>query len=561
MSCNVPVMVVLGNPPYSVSSSNKSKWITGLLETYKKDLNEKNIQPLSDDYIKFIRFGQHHVEKSGDGVLAYISNNSFLDGVIHRQMRKSLLETFDEIYIVDLHGNSRKKEVCPDGSKDENVFDIMQGVSINIFIKKSKSKKLRPIIELANVYHCDLYGRREEKYTELLNGDLVSMGFKKIDYESPYYFFIPKDFVEKDEYNKGFGIKDLFALNSSGIKTARDNLTIQNTKEKMQKIINDFASLEAKEARKRYELGKVCENETILQAQQDLKDSELDENLIQSICYRPFDMRFTYYTGKSEGFHSRPRREVMRHMLTGENYTLVATRRVTTFKNYQHIFISKSLVESAFVSNKASEWGYVFPLYLYSDHDSSRTPNFHPEAIDKFANGLKLKFVPEKTYEADTFAPLDVLDYIYAVLHSPKYREKYQEFLKIDFSKVPYPTNAQKFWRLVDLGGKLRRIHLLESDDLRTLKINYPESGDNIVDKVKYVDSKVYINATQYFGDVPEITWNFYIGGYQPAQKWLKDRKGRSLNSDDIRHYQKIINALYLTDKIMREIDETVELF
>ncbi|GHU21908.1 hypothetical protein FACS189472_14730 [Alphaproteobacteria bacterium] len=545
MSCNVPVMVVLGNPPYSVSSSNKSKWITGLLKTYKKNLHEKNIQPLSDDYIKFIRYGQHHVEKSGAGVLAYISNNSFLDGVIHRQMRKSLLETFDEIYIVDLHGNSRKKESCPDGSKDENVFDIMQGVSINIFIKKSKD------IELANVYHVDLYGRRKEKYAGLLDGNLESMGFKKIQYETPYYFFVPKDFSQKSGYYKGLGIKDLFMLNLSGVETGRDKLTIKNTTEEMQKTINDFAFLEIEEARKKYYLGKDGRDWTIASAQRDLKDSKLDKNLIQPICYRPFDVRFTYYTGKTKGFHKRPGREIMRHMLDKENCGLM-TQRGVAGNQISHIFICNKLCERSS--------SCIAPLYLYSDHDSSRTPNFHPEAIDKFADGLKLKFIPEKTAEADTFAPLDVLDYIYAVLHSPKYREKYQEFLKIDFPKVPYPTDAKKFWQLVDLGGKLRQIHLLESDDPRTLKINYPESGDNVVNKVKYLDNKVYINATQYFGYVPEIAWNFYIGGYQPAQKWLKDRKGRSLNSDDIRHYQKIINALYLTDKIMREIDETVEL-
>ncbi|GHU21568.1 hypothetical protein FACS189472_14290 [Alphaproteobacteria bacterium] len=554
MSCDIPVMVVLGNPPYGVSSSNKSKWIMGLLETYKKDLNERNIQPLSDDYIKFIRFGEHHVEKSGAGILAYISNNSFLDGVIHRQMRKSLLETFDEIYIVDLHGNSRKKESCPDGSKDENVFDIMQGVSINIFIKKSKDR------ELANVYHVDLYGRRKEKYAGLLDGDLESMGFKKIAYESPYYFFVPKDFVEKDEYNKGFGIKDLFALNSSGIQTARDELTIKNTEEEVQKTIFDFADLATKEAREKYELKNDGRDWTILQTQQDLKNSKLNKNLIQPICYRPFDVRFTYYTGKTKGFHSRPGKKIMMHMLNGENLALITSRTVYGNYNWQDILVTNSIVEYGIMATRVGNSAPMFPLYLYSDHDSSRTPNFQQEAIDKFADGLKLKFVPEKTDEANTFAPLDVLDYIYAVLHSPKYRKKYREFLKIDFPKVPYPTDAKKFWQLVELGGKLRRIHLLERDNLRILKINFPESGDNVVNKVKYLDNKVYINATQYFGYVPEIAWNFYIGGYQPAQKWLKDRKGRSLNSDDIRHYQKIINALYLTDKIMREIDETVEL-
>lgn len=499
---DVPVMVVLGNPPYSVSSSNKGEWITKLCEDYKKGLNERNIQPLSDDYIKFIRYGQHFVDKNNEGILAYISNNSFTDGIIHRQMRKSLLETFDKIYIIDLHGNSRKNEVCPDGSKDENVFDIMQGVSINLFIKNNKKKKG----QLAEVYHYDLYGKRDVKYNFLTEHSIKNIEFTPIQLQKDNYFYVPKDFSNQNTYNQGFKIDELFSINTCGITTHHDTELIS------------------------------------------MKKFETAYN--QVMFYRPFDFRWIDYNlDKVE----RARYNVMKHMLHN-NYSLVTCRN----QKFQTItLIAKGLSDTRYFSSPGSIGrDYAFPLYIYEDIDNTRQPNFDDKIIQKFADDLKLKFIPEKSDEEGTFAPIDVLDYIYAVLHSPKYRETYKEFLKIDFPRVPYPTDKAKFWKLVELGSELRSIHLLESNKLNTLTIGYPISGDNIVSKLKYEDEKVHINDTQYFDKVPEVAWNFYIGGYQPAQKWLKDRKNKELTYDDIIHYQKIINALYLTDKLMFQIDE-----
>lgn len=497
----VPVMVVLGNPPYSVSSSNKGEWITNLCEVYKKNLNERNIQPLSDDYIKFIRYGQYFVDKNNEGILAYISNNSFIDGTIHRQMRRSLLETFDKIYIIDLHGNSRKNEVCPDGSKDENVFDIMQGVSINLFIKTNKKRKN----QLAEVYHYDLYGKRETKYEFLSEHSLDNIPFNSIKCEKDNYFLAPKDFANKDVYDKGFKIDELFNINTSGITTHHDN---------------ELISMEP-----------------------------FNSECCQRMFYRPFDFRWIDYDLNKVVRH---RYGVMKHMLHN-NYSIITCRNQ---KFLTVSLIAKGLSDTRYFSCPGSIGrDYAFPLYLYEDLDNSRHPNFNNEIIQKFANGLKLKFTDEKTDEKDTFAPIDVLDYIYAVLHSPKYRETYKEFLKIDFPKIPYPKDKSKFWKLVALGAQIREIHLLESDKLNTLTIGYPVRGDNIVTKLSYTDDKVFINDTQYFDKVPEVAWNFYIGGYQPAQKWLKDRKGKELSFDDICHYQKIINALYLTSQLMQEID------
>ena len=259
---------------------------------------------------------------------------------------------------------------------------------------------------------------------------------------------------------------------------------------------------------------------------------------------------------RSLSYIERPRYEIMKHFIGRNNLGLIAKRGFTQLKAMSG-FITKSIIDFRSWSCAGMQGGdYIFPLYIYEDLDNSRHPNFNNEIIQKFAKGLQLKFTEEKSGEEGTFAPIDVLDYIYAVLHSLKYRDTYKEFLKIDFPKVSYPTDKEKFWKLVALGTQIREIHLLESNKLNTLTIGYPVSGDNIVSKLKYENEKVHINDTQYFDKVPEVAWNFYIGGYQPAQKWLKDRKNKELTYDDIIHYQKIINALYLTDKLMLQIDE-----
>ena len=581
---DAPVMVVIGNPPYSVSSTNKSKWIEGLTADYKKDMKERNIQPLSDDYIKFIRFGQHFIDKNGEGVLAYISNNSFIDGIIHRQMRKHLLESFDKIYILDLHGNAKKKEVCPDGSPDQNVFDIMQGVSINLFVKTGNKKKN----ELGEVFHYDLQGKRDSKYDFLNENSLKSIFWGKVQHLNTDFLFKVQDSTQLKFYqNHCFGINDLFIVGANGIKTERDNLTIQFNSSVLEKIKSDIIELEPETFRDEYNLEKDGRDWKISTAQKDLKTNE---SIITDIHYRPFDYRKTIYTGKSKGFHSYPRHNIHQHLINKDNISLVLGRQGQAVGSMQWnlIYINKNLLDS----NMFYRGGNMnFPLYLYPENntqqtlhgDNARIPNLNPIIVEQIALGLGLAFTNEKEASGNvcfanseelrpefmqSFAPIDLLDYIYAVLHSPTYREKYKEFLKIDFPRVPYPTDSQTFWKLVTLGSELRQIHLLESPKVEKYITQYPEDGDNVVVKPR-LDltgfanlsglGRVYINPTQYFDNVPEVGWNFYIGGYQPAQKWLKDRKDRELGYEDILHYQKIIVALSETDRIMKEID-TIEI-
>jgi predicted helicase len=552
---DTPVMCIIGNPPYSVSSSNKSEWIEKLTADYKKELNERNINPLSDDYIKFIRFGQHFIDKNGSGILAYISNNSFLDGLIHREMRKNLLESFDKIYIVDLHGNAKRNELTIDGTVDQNVFDIMAGVSINIFIKTGKKKKN----ELGDLYSYDLLGKREFKYDFLNENHFKNIEFNKLDFAVPNYFFVYKNFDNIEDYHKGFAIQDFFILNANGMKTERDIITLHFSQIELSKVKNDLLNFNAEEFRQNYDKKPDGRDWKISTAKSDLLNNK---PVITKVLYRPFDTRFTYYTGKSKGFHSYPRHSLNQHLIKDNKILLLSRQQSST--GFYHSFISKEMIESCSISSKTKETTYGFPLYVYTENNgqqtitqtTERTPNLNKEVVKEIAEKASLKFTTEKETTKDTFAPIDILDYIYAVLHSPSYREKYKEFLKIDFPRVPYPKGQQTFWSLVKLGSEIRQIHLLESSVVEKYITQYPIDGNNIVTKPKYIDGNVYINETQYFANVPKIAWEFYIGGYQPAQKWLKDRKDRKLEFDDILHYQKIIVALNETDRLMKEIDK-----
>lgn len=549
-----PIMVVLGNPPYSVSSCNKSDYIDEIMEVYKQDLNERNIQPLSDDYIKFIRMGETYIEKNKEGILAYISNNSFLDGAIHRQMRKHLMETFDRIYILDLHGNAKKKETARDGSKDENVFDIQQGVSINIFVKTGMKRNN----ELAKVYHAELLGVRENKFEYLNSHEIDNIEFTILEPVEPYYFFVPKDFNAQSDYDKGFKIDELFILNKAGIATGRDDLFIDIDRETLSHKIHDVFDcndiLTTKYKLKPNDTYKLCTT---------IKSAHYSEEHYKPLLYRPFDTRNVYYDTK---LLQRARFDVMKQFYN-TNVGLILSRMVLGNYNWNDVFITKDITEKGIMAMRVSNTAPIFPLYLYDDDTEqksfftqNRKPNLNMDIVHTLETALGLSFTPEKEDTEGTFAPIDILDYIYGVLHSNKYRTKYKEFLKIDFPRIPYPQNADYFFKVAKLGKELREIHLMDSKQVTEYITSYGVSGDNEVIKPEYKDNKVYINRTQYFDNVPEVAWNFYIGGYQPAQKWLKDRKGRILSYDEILHYQKIIKALVLTNDIMQQIDGIISI-
>ena len=525
-------MVVLGNPPYKGESQNNGDWIKGLMNDYKKEpdsdmpLKERNPKWINDDYVKFIRLGQYYVDKNEEGVLAYINNHSFLDNPTFRSMRWNLLKSFDKIYIIDLHGSCKKKEVCPDGSKDENVFDIQQGVSINIFVKTGKKSKKR----LAEVYHCDVWGKRQAKYDILEANNLYSLNFKEINPTAPFYFFIPKVEIGREAYEKGFCINELMPVNSVGIVTSNDSVLINDSREQLLQNVS------------------ICYNK------------KANTDFVHKINYRPFDTRYIYYDPTKL---ERPRKKVMQHFILGNNVGFVSARSNKS-NDCSHFYISKYITEAKL--GERTTQSYVFPLYLYDDNtiteECERRPNLKPDIINKITQNIGLTFESEKSGDADKFAPIDVLDYIYAVLHSPAYREKYKEFLKTDFPCIPYPTFTDEFRHLAGLGCELRQIHLLEHPALQGMITDYLYlgEGNNIVEKVRWEPlsesvGRIWINGTQYFDSVPLTAWEFYIGGYQPVQKWLKDRTSRVLGFVDLSHYQCIIKALVMTDEIMKKID------
>ena len=569
-----PIEVILGNPPYAGHSANASlhhitdpktgkvkterTWIGKLIEDYKqvdgRPLGEKNPKWLQDDYVKFLRWGQWRITRTGRGVLAMITNHGYLDNPTFRGMRQQLMQTFSEIYLLNLHGNAKKKEVCPDGAKDENVFDIQQGVAIGVFVKIPDSPGP------ARVYYADLWGVREDKNRTLGQMEVISTSWQELQPQPPYYLFIPQDTDLRAEYERGWPVNEIFPLNSVGLVTARDSLTIHWTRQEVMETVKDFAALDPETAREKYNLGKDVQDWKVEWAQKDLRNSGQEESLVAPILYRPFDVRYTFYTGQSRGFICRPRSEVMDHMLAGENLGLCASRSVEIGR-WEHIFCTKSIIQHHTVSLK--EVNYLFPLFIYHKvfERVDRTPNLNPVFLRDFSGKVGLAFVPEGGGDLEnTLGPEDIFFYAYAIFHSPTYRQRYAEFLKLDFPRLPLTGTMALFKALVGLGAELVSLHLMESSRLEKFITGFPVPGSQVVEQVRYQDSarRVYINAEQYFEGVPPEVWAFTIGGYQVCHKWLKDRKGRTLTFEELHHYQKIVVALAETICLMGEIDAAI---
>jgi len=513
-----PVMVVMGNPPYSGESSNKTPYAQSLVDKYKYEpgglvkLQEKNPKWINDDYVKFLAFAENMILSNQEGIMAMITNHAYLDNPTFRGLRWHLAATFDKIYILNLHGNAKKKEVAPDGSKDENVFNIMQGVAVILAIRTQRHNNF------ADVYYSDLFGHRDRKFHVLDGG---SIDYQSIILDPKMFFFMKKNISGKSDYEKGVSINELFVLNSVGVVTAADSILISDNKQNLiQKII---------EAKTSPRIGKVYER---------LSKQVINQDCIKPISYRPFDDQFIYYDTKVV---ERARENVMRNYFVGKNIGLVFKRGGVEEKS-PPIFVVKNISESRAWSRPGME-GIEFnaPLYIF-DIDGKCTVNYQADLLSVLTQNLSEELSPE-----------EIIDYIYGVFHSPSYREKYKEFLMIDFPRIPIPTQTE-YDRLVPLGRELRVLHLMQSPVIDDYQTTFPVSGDCLVDKVSYADGNVWINKTQYFGNVPELAWNFYIGGYQPAQKWLKDRKGRQLSDSDLVHYQRIIKVLMETDRIMKLI-------
>jgi predicted helicase len=578
---DMPIMVILGNPPYSGHSSNASKkkvgkklvptFIGKLIETYKQvdgnALEEKQVKWLHDDYVKFIRWAQWRIERTGSGVVGFVTNHSYLDNPTFRGMRQSLLNTFSEIRILDLHGNSKKRETAPDGTPDKNVFDIQQGVAI-VFLTK-KADHAGP----CHVFHASVQGARQSKYEWLDTNDLDSTSWTELTPQTPSYWFVPWNDNLSNEYRTFWKITDIFPINSVGIVTARDKLCVGWTAKEVWDRVQDFSTLSPEAARDKYALGDDARDWQVKLAQADIQASGPDKKYLVPVLYRPYDVRLTYYTGRTKGFLCMPMREVMQHALDGKNIGFSTPRGTEVQGAWRHVFCSRNIIQHHTVSLK--EVNYNFVTYLYRekltlkdrklltwDKDTQgRIPNIVPRFIKEMKVFLGLSFATSGTGDLQkTFGPEDVFHYIYAILHCPSYRSRYAQFLKSDFPRVPLTCDVNLFRTLCGLGRELATLHLLESTTRPAT--GYPKPGSDTVDRgfpmYDAASGLVRINADQHFSGVPQAVWDFQVGGYQVAEKWLKDRRGRKLEFSDIETYQKIIHALSETIRIMGMIDAAI---
>ena len=554
----IPIIVIMGNPPYSgISANMKEEMVKFIKEDVDgcqsyyvidgEELNERKIW-LQDDYVKFIRFAQWKINKNGEGVLGFITNHSYLDNPTFRGMRQSLMKTFDEIYVLDLHGNSLKKEKAPDGSKDENAFDIRQGVAIAFFIKKKDSKE-------RGVYHSEIWGLREQKYEYLSNNDFTTTQWKKLEPKPEFYMFVPRNEELLNDYNTFPKITDILPLNGVGMTTARDEFVIDKDKKVLENRILSFknSKLTDDELHEHFKISKK-KGWSIRKAWSSLQ-SIPDTDIVQYILpvlYRPFDIQWIFY---HDAVVWRTVKKVMRHMLQ-ENLGLVTVRQISE-GIFKHALAANTIVESSYVSNRTREIGYLFPLYLYPSSDkkdlfdegtsqTEKVPNIKPEIFDMLTK-----------YFQKTPTPEEIFYYIYAVLYSNIYRTKYAEFLKIDFPRIPFTSNYDVFTKMALLGKRLVGLHLLKSQELNPPIAKFQGVGNSELVKVNFVENenRVYINATQYFEGITKEVFEYQIGGYQVMSKWLKDRKGRFLTLDETITYCKIATALSKTIEIQKEID------
>jgi hypothetical protein len=556
--------VVIGNPPYAGISSNMTEYAQRIVDAYRTvdgaALNEKKLW-LQDDYVKFIRKAQATIEAARVGVFGYITNHGYLDNPTFRGMRQSLMGTYSRMYVLDLHGNANKKEQSPDGSEDKNVFDIRQGVAICLATRGGA---------IPAIAHAELWGSRESKYARLAKQTVRTGTFAPLAPDSPYYFFEPQNIDTRAEYDQGWKICEAMPVNSAGFITARDHFVLDFDKETLLARIADFANPQISDSdiRAGYFAGcgsaKYPDGDTrgwkVPSARKRVQSDKTFRDHVRRCLYRPFDERQIYWT---DWMVDWPRPELTRHLDIRGNMALITTR-IT--QDIFSVFVSQ--LPPAHKSVSAYDVNYVFPLTTAPSSGAQRSllfddgkphPNYAPAFLKALAAALEMPQSTEGLPRALT--PEDIFHYTYAVFHSPGYRSRYAEFLKIDFPRLPLTSSLDLFRALATLGGELTALHLLEAPRVEKPITEYIGSRTPEVEKVSWSKNTVWVDKPQSTGfkGVREDVWKFHIGGYQVCEKWLKDRKGRKLTADDIRHYQKIVVALSETIRLMTQIDKVIE--
>lgn len=575
-----PILVITGNPPYAGHSKNPSDktktvytkkgkrvkrkvktWIGERIETYKlldgKPLGEKNPKWLQDDYVKFIRFAQWKMDQVDEGVVGIITNHRFISNPTFRGMRQSLMNTFNQIHILDLHGSNKPKEYAPDGGPDENVFDIIQqGVSISLFIKKPGLER--------KIVHADLFGKRIEKYDYCLNESISSIVWSELKPESPYYLLFKTDKTAKASYNKGFNLLDIFAEYKLGVATHRDFFLVDSSEKELTNRISDFRScMTPQQVTEKFGL-KDTRDWKISAALESIKK---EKTIIENYQYRPFDIRKLCY---NQGLYDRgcSRHNLMRNFSEGENIGLVVGRAGKNVggPDWNLVYCTSNITDlNLFYRGGAG----TFPLYIYKEPEDDKTNGqitaFESEASEQKKPNISEQFVQFANNLYGKTTPQETLGYVYAVLHSPTYREKYRSFLDIDFPKILFSEDKKTFTALSELGWEIINAHLTKKVPAKS---KYPfgdfkGKGDNTVERRDFIEStdepgigNLHINKTQYFDNIPTTVYKFYIGGYQVLDKYLKDRRNTQLLLEEVENIEKIIRVLRYTEEKMNEIDE-----
>jgi predicted helicase len=557
--------VVIGNPPYAGISANRSDWITSLINAYRQidgiPLEEKKIW-VKNDYVKFLRFAQWVVDNCGSGIVGFITDHSYLDSPTFRGMRHSFMESASAISVLNLHGNSKRREKTPDGCADENVFDITQGVAISLLLKRA-----RPDSE-PQVRYADLWGLREEKYRALIGAAAHDIGWQPLSPKESFFEFVPVAANTKGEYEQGWRINEVFVLGSNGVQTSRDGLVIAPSKPELVQRFAWIRDGETRDADIRAQLAvedhsfwKLPRARSRLAKESDWKDN------IQPYLYRPFDQSWLF---ASPHFVHRLRQEVMSHLQKPNVALCVGRAGLVIQGDWNLVFCSDRPCDHNLFYRGSS---LNFPLYIYrnlSRHlpddlfeaENHKLPNLAKSFVQRFASKLQMELsATHPSTDNRHVCAEEIFHYAYAVFHSPNYRRRYAESLKTDFPRLPQISSVDLFRALAKLGGELVALHLMESPNLDKTITKYAGKGDSEVAKghPRYSGGTVLINPTKGFAGVPEDVWNFHIGGYQVCEKWLKDRRGRVLCDEDIAHYQKIVVALSETIRLMAEIDQVIE--
>lgn len=576
---NAPVMVILGNPPYSGHSANSGEFLARLLRGYDTisgedtqsyfhidgvSIGERQPKWLNDDYVKFIRFSQWKIERNGCGILAFITNHNYLSAPTFRAMRASLLQTFDDIYILNLNGSTKRKDKTEEGATDQNVFDIQQGVAVAIYIKRGKgtAKKDKKVsyYSLRGPRNAQAGSNTPGKYQWLDGHSVANTHWQPVEPIAPYYLFVPRDKELEAEYSNGISLKDMFLTSGVGLVAGRDHFNFAFDAQHLEDRIVEFAGLGTEEARSQFELGKDSTAWSVARAQDEIKSVGRLDELIRPVLYRPFDKRYTYYTGKSHGFLARPTHNVNQHMILGKNIAICSARSVEVASGWRHVLAVDAMVQHHVVSTK--EVNHLFPLWTYGDTlgQISRHSNLSPKVIKAFADSLKIPFEAGASGKAAVVGEQDIFSYALAILHSDEYRQRYAEPLRDNYARVPLTTLPELFWSVVSLGTEIAQLQT--SFTAPTIISTFPAQGSNTVTKREFSvdqDERVWINDEQYFTGIDEAIAAFSIGGMRVISQWLSDRRGSYLTTDDIDTFRSIVSAISRLTDIPSAVDDCID--